>query len=188
MVDEFDGKNAVESIDINVDTDSVENEFVSDDSEKENGSEESHNNKYLDRLQRLQAEFANYKKRTANEQLRSREYVLTEYISSILPILDDFDRMSDNHNPLTGEHAIEGVRLIRDKFVQILEQHGLKTIHSLGEHFDPNLHEAIASIETKNAKDGQIIGQWQKGYMLNDKLLRPAKVKVAKSTTNESDD
>jgi len=94
--------------------------------------------------------------------------------------------MFENLNGLTGDHAIERLKLIRDKLLKALTHQGLKPVNSLGEKFDPSVHEAIAAAEIEGASDGEIIEEWQKGYLLNDRLLRPAKVKVAQPITNES--
>jgi molecular chaperone GrpE len=163
-------------------------ELNADVSTPEESAESNQEKEYLDRLQRLQAEFINYKKRVARDQIQSKEAGRIECISSLLPVLDDFDRMTENHHHISRHQAIEGIRLIRDKLYNALMQQGLKPIESVGQVFDPNIHEAVATAEKSGTTEGEIIEEWQKGYVLNETLLRPAKVKVAKSTPNESDD
>ena len=123
-MNEFEGKSTAREIEIDVPNDqSVEDESANRDlqaGEIENTSEKLQENDCLEQLRRLQAEFANYKKRVAKEQLYSKELGRSECISAILPVLDDFDRMSENHNDLTGDQAIEGIRLIRDNLIKIL--------------------------------------------------------------------
>jgi len=191
-VDEVEGKLTAKKVETEIPEDkSVEEELVAEDnkiSEPKGTSEELQGMDYLEQLQRLQAEFANYKKRVAKEQLYFKELGQSECVSAILPVLDDFDRISENHNNLIGDQAIEGIKLIRDKLIKVLTQQGLKPINSLGEKFDPTVHEAMITAELEGAFDGEIIEEWQKGYLLNNKLLRPAKVKVAKPITNKSND
>lgn len=184
-MEELKGKTTAKEIKIDIpEEETKEDESIArngDIIEPEMSSEETQEKDCLNQLQRLQAEFANYKKRVAKEQIFLKELGRSECISAILPVLDDFDRMSENHNNLNDDQAIEGIRLIREKLLKALMQQGLKPVNSLGENFDPNVHEAIASVQTDITTDGEIVEEWQKGYLLNERLLRPAKVKVAKS-------
>jgi molecular chaperone GrpE len=131
---------------------------------------------YLVSWQRAQADFLNYKRRTEQERLEFNSFANASLVLSILPVLDDLERALD---VIPEEHAkddwVEGVRLVERKFKTTLEGQGVKPILALGMEFDPKYHEAIRQ---DKGPEGAVVGELQKGYMLNDKLLRPAKVVV----------
>ncbi len=136
---------------------------------------------YLDQWRRTAADFANYRKRVEKEQAEQTKYANANLITKLLPILDDFERAFQTiPSHLTKLTWLDGIFLIHRKFQYILEQEGLKPIQTEGQFFDPFYHEAIAYEETDHYEDGQIIGEIQKGYMLHDRVLRPALVKVAR--------
>jgi molecular chaperone GrpE len=137
-------------------------------------------NKYLDQLQRLQAEFMNYKKRVEKERLELSDLFKSELVGSLLPVIDDFERMLDHSNGENNEF-LKGVKLIYQKFIDVLKEQGLKTINAKGQKFDPRLHEAMLTENTENGDDEIVAEEWRKGYLFNDRLLRPAQVKVLKS-------
>jgi molecular chaperone GrpE len=131
---------------------------------------------YLANWQRTQADFMNYKRRTEQER---REFLLNanaELLRKVLPILDDLERALD-HAPDNGQGQewLEGTRLVEKKFRATLENVGVKPLLALGMAFDPTIHEAI---HQDKGPEGTVIGEFQKGYMLHDKLLRPARVIV----------
>ncbi len=145
-------------------------------SELQNKAEE-----YLDQWRRTAADFANYRKRVEKEQAEQTKYANASLIARLLPILDDFERAFQTlPSHLSKLTWLDGIFLIHRKFQYILEQEGLKPIQTEGQFFDPYYHEAIAYEETDHYEDGQIIGEIQKGYMLHDRVLRPALVKVAR--------
>ncbi len=133
---------------------------------------------YLARWQRAQADFINYKRRTEAERQEFNSFASANFARAVLPVLDDLERALDHVPP---EHAdsdwVQGVRLVERKFKTVLEGQGVKPVLALGMEFDPNYHEALRQEE---GEEGIVIGEIQKGYMLNDKLLRPAKVVVGK--------
>lgn len=136
---------------------------------------------YLDQWRRTAADFANYRKRVEKEQAEQTKYANANLIAKLLPILDDFERAFQTLPPHFSRLTwLDGIFLIHRKFQYILEQEGLKPIQTEGQFFDPYYHEAISYEETDHYEDGQIIGEIQKGYMLHDRVLRPALVKVAK--------
>ena len=131
---------------------------------------------YLAAWQRTQADFMNYKRRTEQER---QEFLLganAELLRKVLPVLDDLERALD-HAPDDGEGQewIEGTRLVAKKFRSTLESVGVKPVLALGMAFDPNVHEAV---HQDKGPEGMVVGEFQKGYMLHDKLLRPARVIV----------
>jgi molecular chaperone GrpE len=131
---------------------------------------------YLANWQRVQADFINYKRRTEQDRLEFNKFANANLCSSILPVVDDLER-AIAHIP--EEYAktdwVEGVRLVQRKFQTILEGQGVKPIYALGMAFDPALHEAI---KHEKGAEGMVIAEFQKGYMLNDKLIRPSRVAV----------
>lgn len=131
---------------------------------------------YLAAWQRTQADFMNYKRRTEQEK---REFLLNanaELLRKLLPVLDDLERALD-HAPEDGEGQewLDGTRLVAKKFRSTLESIGVKPVLALGMAFDPTVHEAL---HQDKGREGFVVGEFQKGYMLHDKLLRPARVIV----------
>lgn len=132
----------------------------------------------LDRAARLQAEFDNFRKRNAREQQEFRDYALAEAIKSLLPVLDSFDRALATPERNSEEfHA--GIELINRQFHDALTKLGLQPIETQGQPFDPNLHQAVQLVETDEAEDHHVFDELQRGYMLKNRLLRPAMVRVA---------
>lgn len=137
---------------------------------------------YLDGWRRAQAEFANYKKRQRAEQAKIRELANANLLRKLLPVLDDFDRaiatMPEGVQKLSWS---QGLLMVRRKLEAILESEGVEPIEAEGESFDPYYHEAVTHEELEGYEEGQIIGEVQKGYVLGDRVLRPALVRVAKA-------
>ncbi len=141
---------------------------------------------YLDQLRQLQAEFANYKKRVLRQQAEWHDDSMREIISDVLPIMDDFDRLfhdSANESPYLSREAVS---LIYEKMKAILRKRGLEVIEAQDSPFDPEMHEAIIMEDSSLVPHGTVLQVWEKGYKLKDKLLRPAKVKVAQNTAGRS--
>ena len=133
---------------------------------------------YLANWQRVQADFINYKRRTEQERQEFNSYANANLLCGILPVLDDLERaLNAVPEEFSGDDWVEGVRLVERKFKTILEGQGVKPICALNEPFDPKLHEALRQ---GKGKEGMVIAEFQKGYMLNDRLLRPARVIVGK--------
>jgi len=130
-----------------------------------------------DSLQRLQAEFENYKKRTDREKQEFLKYAEANIISGLLPILDSFELALKNTS--NKEDFTKGVEMIFSQLYSLLEKQGLKPIEA--KKFDPYKHEVLLQ-EKSDKEEGAILEELQKGYMLNDKVLRPTKVKVAKKS------
>ena len=154
----------------------TEEEKLAQELEKANEQIEEQKDKYL----RLSAEFDNYRKRTMKEKA---ELILNggeKSISSILPIVDDFERSLKNMETATDVAAVkEGVELIYNKFMSVLGQNGVKVIETKEQPLDTDYHEAIAVIPAPNeALKGKILDCVQTGYILNDKVIRHAKVVV----------
>lgn len=137
------------------------------------------NDKYL----RLYSEFENYRRRTSKERLEIIENASESLIKEILPIVDDFERAlqtMDKQEEESLKNAKEGMCLIYKKLLSTLEKKGLKPINAKGENFDENLHEAVSQIPAQKEEDkGKVFDEVQKGYYLNNKVIRYSKVVVS---------
>jgi molecular chaperone GrpE len=129
-----------------------------------------------DKYLRQAAEFENFRRRSVKEKIETIQIAARDTLAALLPILDDFDRASKN------EQFTEGVILVHQKLTNTLSAKGLKAMDSpVGTDFDPEFHEAITEIPAPNeALQGKIIDTIEKGYFLNDKIIRHAKVVVGK--------
>tara|TARA_Y100000310_G_scaffold267706_1_gene279818 strand:+ start:334 stop:825 length:492 start_codon:yes stop_codon:yes gene_type:complete len=127
-------------------------------------------------LQHLQAEFENHKKYIAKQQADFAKYAKSEMIEKLLPILDSFD-LAVQHKE-DSENFVKGMELVISQFVTTLEQEGLQKMEALGKELDPHLHDVLMT-EPSDKPDHTITKELQPGYMLNERVLRHAKVKVA---------
>ncbi len=129
---------------------------------------------------RLQAEFDNYRKRTIKERMELLKTASESVLVNILPVIDDFDRALQTLESVQEEnHVREGVNLIYNKFQEFLKQNGVKEIEARGKDFDTDLHEAITKIPAPSEDlKGKIVDVIQKGYYLNDKVIRFSKVVI----------
>jgi len=144
--------------------------------EEELAAEKEKAAEYLANWQRTQADFINYKRRTEEERAEFNSFANANLVLGILPVLDDMERALEAVPPKYKKNDwVEGVRLVAQKFKTILEGQGVKPIKAMGEVFDPNYHEALRQ---DKGKEGMIIEEFQKGYLIHDKLLRPARVMV----------
>lgn len=127
----------------------------------------------------LMADFDNFRKRTLKEKAELIRNGAENAMKGLLPILDDFERGLDAISSSSDADAVkEGMQLIYNKFVKYLEQNGVKAMDSTGADFNDELHEAVALVPGDSANKGKVIDTLQRGYMLNDKVLRHAKVAV----------
>ena len=129
-----------------------------------------------DKYLRLYAEFENFRRRTAKERLELIQNANENLMKALLPITDDFDRAEKALKEVAPKES-EGITLVLNKFRKILEQNGLKIMDTSSGNFDPDLHEAITQVPVPDKK-GKIIDVVEKGYLLNDKVIRHAKVVV----------
>ncbi len=128
-------------------------------------------------LLRRQAEFDNFRKRTERERSEYLQYAGMELVRDMLPVLDDFDRALKTACG-SPEYA-KGVEMIYSRMYETLKKMGLEPIESVGKPFDPHMHQAVERVETKDAADGTILAEFQRGYFFKGKMLRPSMVKVA---------
>ncbi len=135
---------------------------------------------YTEMLQRLQADFENFKKRTEKEKRESSQYASAYLIIKMLPALDSFEMALKNKNSDPIKFAT-GMELVYAQLYSVLKEEGLQKIEAIGEKFDPYRHEVL--MQEASEKDGIVLEEFQKGYMFRDKILRHSKVKVGKEET-----
>jgi molecular chaperone GrpE len=133
---------------------------------------------YLDTLQRVKAEFDNYRKRAAREQSAIVSRASERLVKELIPVLDDLERALDAAEEHEEAQLEEGVRLVQRALADALQREGLVEIETNGK-FDPHVHEALLSQPDDEAESGAVLQVLQKGYRLGDKVIRPARVIVA---------
>jgi molecular chaperone GrpE len=144
--------------------------------EEELAAEKQKAAEYLANWQRAQADFINYKRRAEEERAEFNSFANANLILGLLPVLDDLERALEAMPPRTAKSEwAEGIRLVERKFKTILQGQGVIPMVSVGETFDPNIHEALRQ---GSGPEGIVIEEFQKGYMMGAKVLRPAKVVV----------
>jgi molecular chaperone GrpE len=137
---------------------------------------------FKDRWLRKSAEFDNYRKRIDRERREQADLAVVDLLQDLLLVVDDFDRALTVDAGDEGAAAYrKGVELIHGKLHDLLKRYGVKPIEALGADFDPNLHQAVMHEESPEHREGEVIGELRKGYTRNDRLLRPAMVRVAKA-------
>jgi len=133
-----------------------------------------------DLLLRKSAEFDNYRKRVERDRQASSEVAAASMLEELLPLVDDLERALKAEAGTGVDSYRRGVELIQSKLNEILRKRGVRPIESLGADFDPYYHQAVAYEHADGRRDGEIIEEFRRGYMLGDRLLRPSMVKVAK--------
>ena len=138
-------------------------------------------NEYLEGWQRARADFANYKRRVERDQAQTYQNAAASILKRYLGVIDDLERALKSR-PKDGDGAAwaEGIELIYRKLLSFLESEGIQPMDAEGKPFDPNLHEAILSEDSDQHESGQVIEVLQQGYLLGEKVLRPAMVRVAR--------
>ena len=136
-----------------------------------------------DQLLRRQAEFENYRKRVERERTEDRHKARADLLVELLPVMDNFERALTSLQGSGADAAglRHGVELIHRQLKDALTKFGLQPVEALGQTFDPHLHEAVTIEATDEHKENTVIEEFERGYKLGDRLLRPAKVKVASS-------
>lgn len=130
------------------------------------------------KIARLQADFLNYKKRSEKEKEESVNFGIQAVITDLLPIIDNFERALDAASN-KEDSFYKGVDMIKDQLYRLLEKYNIKEIKALGEKFDPNIHHAISTVDTQE-EAGTVVEVYQKGYLMEDKVVRPSMVIVSK--------
>jgi molecular chaperone GrpE len=136
---------------------------------------------YFDRLLRKTAEFDNYRKRVERERRAQADHAVTDLLDELLLVVDDFDRALTVDAGQDGNAYRKGIELIHAKLHDLLRKQGVRPFDAVGADFDPNLHQAVVHEVSPGHRDGEVIAELRRGYMIGDRLLRPAMVKVAKA-------
>ncbi len=151
---------------------------------KEKEAAENH-----DRYLRAMAELDNYKKRAARDKEDAIKYGNEKLIKDILPILDSLDRALHQSSDLSVRNNFEafqqGLELIHSQILGCLERHGVVKIAAKGEEFDPDRHQALLQVETQEMESNRVVDEYESGYTLHGRLLRPTKVSVSKNIPKE---
>jgi molecular chaperone GrpE len=135
-----------------------------------------------DRLLRTAAEFDNYRKRMDRERRDLSEFAAADILTDLLPIVDNFERALQAPSGAETDAVRKGIELIHKQVLDLLRKRGVKPIETRGADFDPNFHQAVIHEASDEHREGEVIQELQRGYMLGDRLLRPSMVKVAKSS------
>jgi molecular chaperone GrpE len=138
---------------------------------------EAEKSELQDRLLRQHAEFQNFRRRMEREKTEAFDFGRMDIVRELLPVLDDFDRALQVES--ADKEFVKGVEMIRQRLFDALQKQGLEPVEALGQQFDPHFHHAIEKVETDEAEEDTVLGEFQKGYNFKGKLLRPAIVKVA---------
>jgi molecular chaperone GrpE len=136
---------------------------------------------YYDRLLRKTAEFDNYRKRIERERRAQADQAVVDLLLDLLLVVDDFDLALAAPSDESAAGYRRGVEMIRAKLQDLLKKQGVAPIAALGADFDPNLHQAVTSEPSPQHREGEVIAELRRGYMMGERLLRPAMVKVAKA-------
>ena len=136
---------------------------------------------YQDRWMRKAAEFENYRKRVERERREQADQKVVDLLQDLLLVVDDFDRALTVECGGGADSYKKGVELIHAKLHDLLRKSGVTPIEALGADFDPNVHQAVMHESSPEHREGEVIGELRRGYLIGDRLLRPAMVKVAKS-------
>jgi molecular chaperone GrpE len=137
----------------------------------------SKTSEYKDNWMRSQAEFQNFRRRVERDSELTYVSLKGDIVKKILPVLDDLERALQNRSP--EDAWANGIELVARKFQNILESEGIKRIEAVGLEFDPNFHEAISHEPADGVQSGYVIGVVQNGYMIGERVIRPALVRVA---------
>ena len=156
--------------------------------EIENAKQEASKN--WDLYLRERADLENARKRHLRDREEAIRFANDRLLKEMIPVLDNLERavghaeQGDDNN----QGLLEGVNMTINQFRKVLEDFGVKPIHALGADFDPNLHQAMGQVESQDQAPNTVVSEFQKGYLLNDRLLRPSLVMVAKAPSGETED
>ncbi len=150
------------------------------DAEEKIESLEREKNEYLEGWKRARADFVNYKKHEKSRLVEAKKREREKLIKEILDVVDNFEVAEKNiPKEKIGDDCVQGLLNIKKQLIKLLQDYGLESIDSVGQEFDPNLHEAVSMVESEK-DSGTVVEEVRKGYLLNGELIKPARVKVAK--------
>ncbi|WP_353096091.1 nucleotide exchange factor GrpE [Tissierella praeacuta] len=150
-------------------------EVLEDSLESKDKEIEELNNKLL----RLQADFVNFRKRAEKEKESTISYALESFVSSLLPVIDNFQRAMESEDDKEN-NFYKGIEMIYQQLMKVLNENNIEEIKALGEEFNPNFHHAVFMEESDEYEEGKVTEVLQNGYLLKDRVIRPSMVKVAK--------
>ncbi|MAY06313.1 MAG: nucleotide exchange factor GrpE [Verrucomicrobiales bacterium] len=133
-----------------------------------------------ERVVRLTADYDNYRKRAQRDKIEARQFANQGILEKLLPVLDNFE-MAIIAVKDADPSVRDGVQMIYDQLLGVLKTEGVEPVDAVGQQFDPNMHEAISQEESDEVEEGEVISQIQRGFILNNRLVRPARVVVAKA-------
>jgi molecular chaperone GrpE len=137
---------------------------------------------YYDRLLRKSAEFDNFRKRVERERKEFTEWAAADVLGDLLAVMDDFDRALAAPAPPEAQAYKTGVEIIHRALNDLVRKRGVTAVETVGTDFDPHRHQAVAYDAVEGAREGEVVEELRKGYMLGERLLRPALVKVARAS------
>ena len=147
---------------------------------------ESRKEKKITLSEKEYQEYDNTRKRIEKEKWEHLKFANEDIISKLFPIVDNFDMALVAMDKAKDKAAVmDGIKLVQKEFHRILDENGVERIKTVGEQFDPHVHEAVSMVETDEHPDGTVLEEVRAGYMLNKRLLRPAQVLVAKNVKNQ---
>lgn len=163
----------------------IEPEIIDEQEEPSDESEElkkalEEKDEYYNQMLRLQAEYDNFKKRTQKERIAERKYKAQDLATELLPVLDNFERALQVEETEETKSLIEGITMVYNQFKEAFASQDIKEVETIGATFDPNLHHAVMQVEEEGKDKDEVVEELQKGYILNDRVIRPAMVKVNK--------
>jgi molecular chaperone GrpE len=139
------------------------------------------------KLQRISADYANFQKRVPKQISDTISYEKERIIKSLLPALDNFEHTLQNTNSVENVDAlVKGIKIIYDQMLDIFKSHGVEQINAPGDHFNPAMHEAMMQKNEPEKEDNIVLEEFQKGYMLNGRVIRPSKVIVNKLASEQA--
>ncbi len=143
---------------------------------------------YQDKYMRLAAEFENYKKRAQRDRSDSVRYANESLLKNLLSTIDNLERaIQSGKDAGTTGPLLEGIELTHKQILETVEKLGVRQVSSAGGAFDPNIHQAVAQVESDTAEPNTVVEEFQKGYFLHDRILRPAMVTVAKEKSEQTE-
>jgi len=142
-------------------------------------------NQLQDQLLRTMADFQNFRKRQEDQRRQLEQFATERMVRSLLPVMDNFERaLASLETGATAESIVEGLKAVDRQFRQVLEGHNVSRIPSVGLPFDPEFHEALAAEASEEHEENTVIGELEPGYRMGDRVIRPARVRVAKKPAN----
>lgn len=154
-----------------------ENQDITEDAEINEASDDEKYQDLMDKFMRLQADFSNYKRRTEAQKSEYVELGVKKVANDLLPVIDNFERALDSIE--NKDSTYDGILMIKNQLAGVLEKEGIVEMKALGEEFDPIFHHAVLTEDSDEYDSGYVIEVLQKGYLINEKTLRPAMVKVS---------